>query len=125
MNTSGKDDIKIYVDFDRPWPYLRMQYPCFSKRPHNVYDKIFSAPEAQALMLELSSSNRLPPSRLKEISNQTNINYKTLETWRRKLKINQNYTPEHGNKGQPRKLTKEGEDKIFEILYDRFLKNNS
>ena len=99
-------------------------YPRLTKHPHIVYDAIFSQPDAKKLMQELSSNERLPPGRLHEISTQTKISYKTLETWRKKLRSNPNYIPKHGNKGMPKKLSLIQEEVIFHQLNENFLNNH-
>ena len=101
-----------------------MQYPKFCRRPHAVHDEIFKSPEAIILMKELSTCDRLPPKRLAEISKTTNIKYKTLETWRRKLKCDPNYIPIHGKKGNPKKLSVEQENVIFKKLEEMYLDNS-
>lgn len=100
------------------------QYPILVKKNHHVYDKIFDQPEAKELMKELSNRDRLQPGRLIKIADQTKIEYKTLETWRRKLKADPNYLPKHGNKGRSKKISKEQEDIIFNKLQEKYLNQN-
>ena len=100
----------------------QVQYQCLIKRPHNVY-KFFKKPEAITLMSELANQGRMPLGRLKEIANQTGIPYKTLETWRAKLRVDPNYFSEHGHKGIPRKISKEKEDQILTQLHEKFLQD--
>lgn len=97
------------------------QYPRLAKHPHMVYDEIFNKEESNKLFQELSSKERIPPGRLRDISNQTKIKYKTLETWRKKLKLDPDYKPKHGHKGEPKKLSKDQEDAIFKQLNENFL----
>ena len=66
----------------------------------------------------------MPPKRLAEISKTTNIKYKTLETWRRKLKCDPNYIPIHGKKGNPKKLSVKQENVIFKKLVEMYLDNS-
>ena len=99
------------------------QYSYLCKKAHTVY-KIFDKPEACALMQELSNHNRMAPGRLLTISEQTGINYKTLETWRNKLKKNPKYIPEHGHKGVPRKINIEQEEYILNQIKQEFLETN-
>lgn len=100
------------------------KYPKLCKRQHRVYTNILDQPVTQKLMLELANKERMAKGRLREISNETGICYKTLETWRCKLRIDPNYKPEHGHKGSPRKISQDKEDQIFDKLKHSFLEPN-
>ena len=93
------------------------RYPKLVKREHTVHGSDWlTNPYKIQLRQELSAADRLEKGRLRQIASDTGIKYKTLETWRSKLRADPDYIPEHGHKGVPRKLTQEEEQLVAEKI---------
>ena len=63
-------------------------------------------------MICLSQKEKLDAGLLKQISDQTKIPENTLRTWRKKLKEDSSWRPNHGSPGKPRLFTVEQEKDI-------------
>ena len=72
------------------------RYEPFIKHQHTVWDKFTGKKEFQEMLQELSTPEPMKNGQLVEISRQTGVPKNTLKTWRRKLKKNKSYVPEHG-----------------------------
>ena len=72
------------------------RYEPFIKHQHTVWDKFTGKKEFQEMLQELSTPEPIKNGQLVEISRQTGVPKNTLKTWRRKLKKNKSYVPEHG-----------------------------
>ena len=71
-------------------------------------------------MICLSQKEKLDAGLLKQISDQTKIPENTLKTWRKKLKEDSSWRPNHGSPGKPRLFTVEQEKDIHnEIVNEK------
>ena len=87
-------------------------YGKMSKRYYCKYGHLWKggSSDFQRLLSELRSKERLKRHRLREISEETGIGYKTLESWRRHLQEDPFWHPEYGHPKGPVVFSKEAED---------------
>ena len=109
--------------------HMASKYPRLVKRQYQEHRNVWrsSDPVIQNLFSELSSPERLRPGVIQQISAETGINYKTLESWRAKLKSGDfiyGETVPGAHKGLARKITPEIEDEIEKCLEEKFIEED-
>ena len=105
---------------------MSFTYSKLKKRSYSKYLYLWQENNEgfQHLLLELGSDGRLRKGRLKEIAEETAIPYKTLESWRARLRTNSDWRPEYGHAGVPRVLSEETEDQVRQTLTENFIDAN-
>ena len=103
-----------------------MHYSRLSKRSYKKHIYLWdeNSDEFRCLRLELGSDGRLKRGRLREISQQTGIAYKTLESWRSRLRQDPSWEPEYGHAGVPRVLDEDTEASIAARLDAEYMSTN-
>ena len=94
-----------------------------SKRYYCKYGHLWKggSSDFQRLLSELRSKERLKRHRLREISEETGIGYKTLESWRRHLQEDPFWHPEYGHPKGPVVFSREAEADVVEVLEREYL----
>ena len=84
-----------------------MHYRRLIKRVYHKYLYLWNSDndDFQQLKIELGRDGKLARGRLQEISASTGINYKTLESWRRRWRVNPDWEPQYGRPQGPHVLT--------------------
>ena len=108
----------MFTEKVREWPDLHLMYQRLCKRPYTRFAWLWrdNSTEFQRLLTELASKTRLKRGRLREISTETGIKYKTLDSWRRHLQQDPNWHPEYGHPTGPAILTEEEEAEVVDQL---------
>ena len=103
-----------------------MQYRRLAKRAYHkdLYLWINEDDDFTQLKLELSSDGKLPRGRLREISASTGINYKTLESWRRRWRTDPDWTPQYGRPEGPHVLSADTETAAEARLEDTYIQEH-
>ena len=97
-------------------------YSRLVKRPHRSYQDLWLSedPSVKRLFTELSQP-AMPWGRLKEISGETGIPFKTLQDWRARLKENPAYKPAYIQKGYSLRVDWETEEEIASFFRENYI----
>ena len=109
--------------------HMAAQYPRLVKRSYHDHRDVWLStdPAVRSLFDEVSSPARLRPGAIQRMATETGIHYKTLESWRSKLKSGafvHGETVPGSHKKDPRKITPEIEDEIEKCLEDNFIEED-
>ena len=98
--------------------------PTLTPRTHTVYDALIrKKPEDfEKLFQILGQKRRLPHRTLPELSAKTKIPQNTLKSWRKQLKQDVTWRPEHGSPGKPRLLTVDEEALLRKRVVDDYVR---
>ena len=95
------------------------------KRPHGFYRSLWDSddPEVQHLFAELADI-RLPFGRLRQISDDTGIPYKTLQDLRSHLLEDPAYTPQYPRRGISARVDYEIEEEVANLLRREYVERS-
>ena len=94
------------------------------KHNHTMYDHQVGSDNLEELMDKLAGRERLQKGDLYKWADEYGVNRDTMKTWRRKLKGNPSYRPQHNKPGKVNAKQSEMEERLKEKLSNDYLKQN-